>query len=89
MSESPESSTSVPVPTAPTFEDIGDLKKHIRSLRQDRKLHHIRLEAGLKYVKSKIDSLSEARESNTNKLMSEIQTIKNDLEIEKSGGKDE
>lgn len=62
---------------------LGDIKHYMNELRQARKLNTIRLNAGLKYVSTKLEEESTHRASIHEKLTNQIQISQSELEKEK------
>jgi ABC-type molybdenum transport system ATPase subunit/photorepair protein PhrA len=62
---------------------LGDIKKQINELRQERKLHTVRLNAGLKYVSAKLAEECDRRKHEHDKIASGTSSSKTDLETEK------
>lgn len=63
---------------------FDSIKSQINELRQARKLKTIRLNAGLKYVSTKLQQESEHRTEIHEKIMNHIEIAKTDLEKEKT-----
>ena len=69
--------------TTPPLSSFDDIKNQVNELRQARKLKTIRLNAGLKYVSTKISGESEHRTSVHKSILNTIITAQSDLEKEK------
>jgi hypothetical protein len=71
------SSNDTPTPS------LDNIKAQIHELRMARKLNTIRLNAGLQYVSKKIQNETERRSTEHETLNTNIETVKNDLNLEK------